>query len=155
HGPRSPLGGTGGRQRRRLARPPRRQLRGRHGVGAAEHDRARGHDALLRRPADLPRRPQFQWRGGAPLPIRGRWGPPPPPPAPPSSSPTTTMTPCRCCCTRRRPERPPPPLLLSRPSPPAALPAPWRWGTSTVTANRTSSSPTATGTSWPAACRCC
>ena len=43
----------GGRERRRQARPGRRQRQLEHGVGAAEHDGARGHHPLLRRPADL------------------------------------------------------------------------------------------------------
>ena len=47
------LGDGGGLERRRQARPDRRELRLEHGVGAAEHDGAGRHHALLRRPADL------------------------------------------------------------------------------------------------------
>jgi FG-GAP-like repeat/Calx-beta domain/FG-GAP repeat len=43
----------GGRQRRRQARPRRRQLVRQHGVGAAEHDDAGSHDGVLRHPANL------------------------------------------------------------------------------------------------------
>ena len=43
----------GGLERRWQARPDRRELSLEHGVGAAEHNGARGNHPLLRRPADL------------------------------------------------------------------------------------------------------
>ena len=67
HRHKSALRGGGGLQRRRQARPDRRQLRFQHGVGAAEHDGDRGRHALLRRPADLRHRQLSVVRGGGGL----------------------------------------------------------------------------------------
>ena len=81
--------GGGGLQRRRPARPRRRQLRQQHGVGAAEHDGGRGHHRLLRRPADLRRRLRPRLRGGRRTSTATA--------GPTSPSPTTASKRCRCC----------------------------------------------------------
>ena len=52
-GSRAGVGDRGRLQRRRQARPDRREQRRQHGLGAAQHDRAGRGDAELRHPADL------------------------------------------------------------------------------------------------------
>ena len=110
---------VGGRQRRRQARPRRRQHGCRHGVGAAEHDGAGRDHALLRRPADLRHRAEPHLRGGR-------------------RTSTATAGPTSLVANRqlqqrvgaaehdgagRGHRRPSPP---SRPSPPGLHPSPWR-----------------------------
>ena len=60
-----------------------------HGVGAAEHDGARGHRPLLRRPADLRHRQRAAFGDGGGL--ERRW------PARPDRREPNSPTRCRCC----------------------------------------------------------
>ena len=61
-GRRAGLGDGGRRQRRRQARPDRRELRRQHGLGAAQHHRPGRRHAQLRRPADLRHRQRARSR---------------------------------------------------------------------------------------------
>ena len=88
-GDRPLLRGGGGRQRRRPARPGRRQLQRQHRLGAAEPDGA-GRDhcpASPPRPPSPPGRPPSPWRWGTSTATAGPTWP----------SPTTAPTASRCC----------------------------------------------------------